>query len=402
MRCSLGDVAAWYSGGTPKAGEPRYYDGGNIPWAVIADVQNRPISSTAKMLTAEGAQVAGNLAPVGSVLLTMYGTIGRSALVRREMATNQAITWGVPKATVLPEFLSCLIQSNQIEIDSLGRGATQRNINRAIVRQFPILLPPLEDQQRIIDLIESLDDAIEAADGVVQKSQTVLGELSETLTKVETVTLGSLAIMRSGPSWRATDESDVSLPGFHPVLAITNTRPSGEIDLSHRRFVKGLSEKVMRLTEDSIVMIRTNGNRNRIGNVYRGDSSVLGYAVSAFQIAIEPTSSLDADFLFWVLSSPASQSLISNSASGSTGLGNVAIGWLKELEVPFPKDDSVRKEFVALCRAANDNVLASRSFAASLRTLRSELLTVLLSGEHEIPESYDELIVPDSQLEPAV
>lgn len=317
--------------------------------------------------------------------------------------TSNAISAFSPRPGIDANFALVAMQSPEATeaAESFMSGTGQKEISAKNIALVPFNIPPLEEQQRIVDLVGSLDEAIEAADGAAVMSQAALGELIETLSQDVTAPLGSLATMRSGPSWGSADESDVSQPGFDPVLAITNTRPTGDIDLSAQRFVKGLSAKVMRLTDDSIVMIRTNGNRSRIGNVYRSIPSVVGFAVSAFQIAIEPLAQSNADFLFWVLSAPKMQAQISNSASGSTGLGNVAIGWLKKLEVSFPEDELIRGEFVSLCQAANDNLLATASYATSLRTLRSELLTVLLSGEHEIPESYDAFLTPASQLEPA-
>lgn len=173
----LGDVADWYSGNTPKAGEPRYYDGGTVPWAVIADVQNRPISSTAATITNEAVRYIGRLAPVGSILVTMYGSIGRAALVRREMATNQAIAWGIPHPHVRSDYLFQWIKLHQRELDSLGRGATQRNINRQIIREFPISVPPLAEQDHIVELLASFDTSIDAASADVRRLRELRSQL---------------------------------------------------------------------------------------------------------------------------------------------------------------------------------------------------------------------------------
>ena len=45
---TLGDVADWFAGGTPKATNPAFYTDGQIPWAVIADLLNDPVVETAK------------------------------------------------------------------------------------------------------------------------------------------------------------------------------------------------------------------------------------------------------------------------------------------------------------------------------------------------------------------
>lgn len=181
------------------------------------------------------------------------------------------------------------------------------------------------------------------------------------------------------------------MPGFVPVLGITNTPVGSALDLSDRRFVASVPDSAQRLDESSIVMIRTNGNRSRIGNVYRAAAAVEGFAVSAFQIAIRPHDPADADFLYWYLGSPEVQDAITENASGSTGLGNIAVGWLKQLSIPELSAGD-RSAYVARCRAAADVHRSALASASRLRDLRSNLLTVLLSGDHEIPKSYDELL----------
>jgi len=159
---TLGGIADWYSGATPKAGKPEYYLEGTIPWATIGDIQDRPIDDTATRLTPVGAAVVGRVAPVGAVLVSMYGTIGRTGLATVPMATNQAIAWGLAHAgRCSPEFLFVLVRSMRSQLDALGRGATQRNINREILREQKVLLPPQDVQRRIVDLIGTLGNQID-------------------------------------------------------------------------------------------------------------------------------------------------------------------------------------------------------------------------------------------------
>lgn len=158
---TLGEVASWGSGGTPKAGKAEYYEGGTIPWAVIADVQDGPIAVTERGLTPLGVAQIGHTAPPNAVLVTMYGTIGRVGLTEVELATNQAIAWGVANERILlPKFLFYWLRNHRQTLDGLGRGATQRNINREIIKSQVIKLPPLNVQRRIVDLMEHLDSQV--------------------------------------------------------------------------------------------------------------------------------------------------------------------------------------------------------------------------------------------------
>jgi len=175
---TLGEVASWYSGGTPRAGDDRFY-GGSIPWAVIGDLQDSQLAATANTITEDGlAQIGGRLAPPGSVLVSMYGTIGRSAIARNPLATNQAIAWGeVLPDCVTPEYLLRWLYHQRPQLDGQARGATQRNINRRIIREFSILLPPLDEQRRIVDIISAIDDQASTADSLTIALRTLRSAL---------------------------------------------------------------------------------------------------------------------------------------------------------------------------------------------------------------------------------
>jgi restriction endonuclease S subunit len=163
VETNLGEVAEWWSGGTPKAREPKYYENGTIPWAVIADMNKGVIDSTNSCITEEALDlIGGRLAPVGSVLISMYASVGKSAIANVPLATNQAIAWSIPnQEKIMPFFLYLVSQQLEKTISDLARGATQRNINRQMLREFTFLLPPLPEQKRIVDLVSSIDDVIE-------------------------------------------------------------------------------------------------------------------------------------------------------------------------------------------------------------------------------------------------
>ncbi|WP_161958186.1 restriction endonuclease subunit S [Arthrobacter sp. H-02-3] len=271
------------------------------------------------------------------------------------------------------------------------QGTANVSLSQRELSQVPVRLPALDEQLRIVNLIGAVDQAVEASETRFTASNQLLNEYLEGADFSQRRPLGELASMRSGPSWKAANESSVPAPGGESVLGITNTPPGRELDLSNRKYVSGLPKSTKRVTPTSIVMIRTNGNRARIGNVYRPSPEIEGFAVSAFQIIIQPTDPADSAIIYWALSRPSIQRMMSESASGSTGLGNIAIGWLRQLSLPYPTGEE-REIFLGTCEAMLDAIKAADETSRSLRTVRSELLSALLSGAHRIPETYDELM----------
>jgi len=145
---SLSDVASWGSGGTPQAGHPAFY-GGDIPWAVIGDLNEATVVETRASITDAGlAASSAKLVPEGAVLLAMYGSIGKLGIAGRPMATNQAIAFALPNDRVLGKYLFYYLMSQRHQLDAEGKGATQRNISQTILRPWPIPLPEGLDEQR--------------------------------------------------------------------------------------------------------------------------------------------------------------------------------------------------------------------------------------------------------------
>jgi type I restriction enzyme S subunit len=181
---TLGKVAAWYSGSTPSAKDRSLY-GGETPFLVISDLTDSTVSQTAQSLSAKGLASMRRIAPPRSVFLSMYGTIGKVGMSSIAMATNQAIAWAeCDTRQILPEFLLVWLRENASGLDMLGRGATQRNINREIIMKFPISLPSLEEQFEIVKGVNVFEE-------ISKKAKTENGDLARLRRAYLTQSLGN-------------------------------------------------------------------------------------------------------------------------------------------------------------------------------------------------------------------
>lgn len=165
---TLGEVCSTGSGGTPRAGTPEYY-GGDIPWVVIGDLNDSMVNSTNSTITKEGLErSAAVLIPPGSVLMAMYGSIGKLGVAGMELATNQAIVHFRQSPAIEMGFLFRFLMTVRKSMATRGKGATQQNISQTIVRAWPLPLPPLAEQLRITEVVDDILSDLDAADSALR------------------------------------------------------------------------------------------------------------------------------------------------------------------------------------------------------------------------------------------
>lgn len=163
----LGEIGSWGSGGTPAKTHPEYYDG-DIPWLVIGDLNDGLIMKSQNRITQLGLQNSSTkLLEEGTVLIAMYGSIGKLGLTGIKCATNQAIAFCIPDPNVVTaEYLMLLLKGIQPDLIGFGQGATQKNISQTILKRHQVRIPSLDSQMRIVKAvgeIKSISDSLISA-----------------------------------------------------------------------------------------------------------------------------------------------------------------------------------------------------------------------------------------------
>jgi restriction endonuclease S subunit len=159
IESTLGEIANWGSGGTPKADNPDFYDG-EIPWCVIGDLTESEVWETEKRITNLGlSNSSAKVIDPGSVLLAMYGaSIGRTGISAIPMATNQAIAFARCHPNLaLPKYLLAYLQTQKTKFVEMGQGAAQPNISQTIIKSWSIDLPPIPYQNHLVSTMDVFD-----------------------------------------------------------------------------------------------------------------------------------------------------------------------------------------------------------------------------------------------------
>lgn len=170
----LGEVTKVVGGGTPSTSKKKYYDEGNISWLSPVDLSNYNgiyISRGNKMITLEGLNnSSAKLLPKDTVCLTSRAPIGYVAIAEKELCTNQGFKSFLPSPTYLAKFLYWYLKGNKELLESKASGTTflELSASKAATIEFP--LPPLSEQQRIVERIEELFAKLDEAKERLQKA----------------------------------------------------------------------------------------------------------------------------------------------------------------------------------------------------------------------------------------
>ena len=180
---TFGDIGRWGSGGTPDKGHPEFY-GGDIPWVVIGDLNESFVTDTASTLTEVGLRSSSaKMIEPGAVLIAMYGaSVGKLGIAGVRCCTNQAIAHCIPDTTVIDrDYLWTVLRSMRAALVASGRGGAQPNISQTILKAWPLVVPPITEQHRIVKKVDELSALCSELERALASAQTERGRLLESL-----------------------------------------------------------------------------------------------------------------------------------------------------------------------------------------------------------------------------
>lgn len=187
--CRLNELADVGTGATPLKSQVNYYKNGTIPW-VTSSLTGNSIISQAEIFITEKALLETNckIYPKETLILAMYGqgkTRGQISELAIDATINQAcaaiVIYGFEK--YLKQYLKLFFQKYYLEIRELAAGGAQPNLNLQKVKSTAIPLPPLEEQQRIVEKVEKLMTVCNALEFKVQNSKVETKKLMQSVLK---------------------------------------------------------------------------------------------------------------------------------------------------------------------------------------------------------------------------
>lgn len=174
-------------GGTPSKSSPAYW-GGDIPWASVKDFRDGQFyleETQDRISTAGLLNSASNLIPAGVPLICTRMVVGRSSITVKPTAINQDVKALYPDINkVLPDYLVRALHFLQHYLENIAVGSTVKGITLSQIKEAEIFCPKPVEQKAIAAVLDTVDEAIAAAQAMLAKQDNVKqGLLHDLLTR---------------------------------------------------------------------------------------------------------------------------------------------------------------------------------------------------------------------------
>ena len=217
------EFVKWTSGGTPKATEKAFYENGTISWLITADLNDNWVYSSQKAITDLAFKSSSTkMVEIGSVLVAMYGSIGKLGIAGIKCCTNQAIAFSKELNGVDNKYLFYYFKAIKSYLISLGKGGTQANISLTVLNSLTIPLPPTIDEQcHIVARLEDLLLGLNSARDRLEKIPAILRRFRQSV-------LSAACSGRLTAEWREGNECEKSYKIIAESLTVRNKQNKSE------------------------------------------------------------------------------------------------------------------------------------------------------------------------------
>ncbi len=329
------------------------------------------------------------------ILLTIVGEYtGNTAVVPDWLAganiTQTTARIAIDPNKASPSFLYQYLSGRpgKREVYRFKKGGAQPGLNIGDVERFQILLPPVEEQRKIAEILSTWDKAIETTEKLLANAKAQKQVLMQQL-----LTGKRRLNQFKGGKWRPfrldelahinprTDRTSRDIVTFLPMEAVSN---GGQILARHERKVAELGSGYTVFAEGDVLVAKiTPCFENGKGCHATGLSSGMGLGSTEFHV-LRARKSSDQRLLFHIVNSYDFRKRGEANMTGSAGQRRVPADYIKQYTVQLPEDVSARE----MIGSVMDNaMMISMNSAAYIERLKSEkrgLMQVLLTGRRRV------------------
>lgn len=265
MKYQIGEICEIVSGSTPKTSIAEYWDG-NVKWITPAELDDDSyvIQDTVRKITELGVKKTGlTILPKGTVLFSSRAPIGKVAIAGCDMYCNQGFKNLICSDVINNKYLYWYLKSKTTYLNSLGRGATFKELSKKILAEVELEVPHIKRQNEIVQRLERLCsikkkrlEQLQKLDELIQaRFVELFGEPILNPKEWKIVTIGDIALdVHYGTSRPAVEG------GKYPYLRMNNLTIDGHLDLTDLKYIDIPEEELEKcvVRKGDILFNRTN------------------------------------------------------------------------------------------------------------------------------------------------
>jgi type I restriction enzyme S subunit len=373
---TLNKVGVVITGNTPSRSNPEYWNG-QYCWASAQDFKSKYISNTTEKLTDKGIGVA-RILPIGSLLITCIASIGKNAIAKVPMASNQQINAIITNQKHYNEWLYYFLENNKQRLQTLAGKTAVPIVSKSTFEKFKIIVPLLPEQTRIAEVLSTWDKAISNVQTTIEQV-----ELRNKWLMQELLT-GKRRLKGFSGEWKEYHLGD--------MFAERNETKNEELPLL------SVGQNGIYPQADSIKRDISNDDKSKYKKICHGDigyntmrmwqgrsalSSLEGIVSPAYTI-LKPKKVSDSLFFSYLFKTPKLMNLFWRNSQGLVDdTLNCKYKDFSIIKLHLP-DKEEQIAIAQVLQAANKEVQVLRSKLDKLKEQKKGLMQVLLTGKKRL------------------
>ena len=336
----MGEICEIVTGSTPKTNEKEYWDG-DIKWITPAELNDDSyiIYDSKRKITELAVEKTGLTSfPQGTVILSSRAPIGKVAIAGCEMYCNQGFKNLICSEKINNKYLYWFLKRNTKYLNSLGRGATFKEISKTIVANIEIDVPELKKQLDVVHNLEKVNSIIKLRKRELKLSDELIkarfvemfGDPVSNPYGYNKVALSDLADIKIGPFGSLLHKEDY-IEGGHPLLNPSHIMdgkisPDDKLTISDEKYEE-LS--AYQLKTGDVVM----GRRGEMGRCAVVPEE--GFLCGTGSILVRTKGEVTADYIQKIISFPSFKKTIEDMAVGQT-MPNLNVSIVSSFQIIKP------------------------------------------------------------------
>jgi len=377
------------SGHTPDKKHPEYWNG-SIKWISLADspaLDRGFIDDTFATVTPEGiANSSAVVHPAGTVVLSRDAGVGKSAIMRTEMAVSQHFIAWYCGPELCNRYLYYWLQLAKPQFERIADGTTIKTIGLPYFRDLRIPKPPLHEQHAIADALRDVDGLLDGLDRLIAKKrdlkQAAMQQLLTGQTRLagfsgewEVKRLGELGAFLKGSGVKKDEAQSGELPCVR----------YGEIYTHHNDYVRAFNSWISREVADTATPLRrgdilfagSGETKEEIGKCVAFVDDLGAYAGGDIVI-LRPTG-VDSLFLGYLLNTPAVASQKASQGQGDAVV-HISASALASINLSLPNLDE-QTRIAEVLSDMDAELAALEARRDKTRDLKQAMMQELLTGK---------------------